>query len=106
MAQVAINENRVKLSAADDFVEWDGYRAVLGIFWVSDAATDRDIAADDDFLLEDGEGYGIISRRCEALTEDTGLQVVIPYPGLPVKSGLKAEVMDGGVCWVWLAPEN
>jgi len=65
--------------------------------WVSDEITNKDIAADDDFLLSDIKGNRIIGMRGEA----TGAILKDgPYnPGIP-SDGFVVTTMDGGVCYV------
>ena len=71
---------------------------VIGIFWIADQTENKDIAADDDFLLSDGNGDRIIGKRASFIGDDLG---VTYGPGLPCK-GVTITTMDGGVCYVWI----
>lgn len=65
--------------------------------WVSDEGADKDIAADDDFLLSDIKGNRIIGMRGEAVG---AILKDGPYnPGIP-SDGFVVTTMDGGVCYV------
>lgn len=75
-----------------------GIVKVIAIYWVSDQTTDKDIAADDDFLVSDGNGHRIIGKRAEATGDDLG--IVFPQPF--VSNGLVITTMDGGVCYVFV----
>jgi len=74
---------------------------VLSIAWVSDQETGDDIAASDDFLLDDSStGRRIIGKRAHSAGDD--LYVSYPLPGKEVP-GLYMTTMDGGVCYIELA---
>ena len=75
-----------------------GTKEILMIAWVSDQASGKDIAADDDFLLSDANGNRIIGKRAEVAGDDLGL---VPCQPLPV-NGITVTTMDGGVCYVWV----
>ncbi len=70
---------------------------VRTVVWTSDEATNADIAADDDFLLEDEDGTRIVGKRAEAAGD--GLEIHFGDKGV-VSSGLKVEELDGGVVYV------
>jgi len=75
-----------------------GKVVITAVVWVSDSGTNLDIAADDDFLLSDGNGMKIIGKRAESAGDD----LYIPFwGGLPV-NGVTLTTMDGGVCYVYL----
>ena len=69
------------------------------VVWVADdlGATDRDIADEDTFQLEDAAGNIVVSKKAEAAGD--GLEICFPGDGIPV-SGLKAEELDGGIIYV------
>ena len=85
-------------TTAEEEETLSGFYQLLGIFWTSDESTGNDIAADDDFLLTDGDGLRIAGKRAESAGDDFG--VVISYPGLPVK-GIKVKKSDGGILTIW-----
>ena len=75
-----------------------GIKHIIGIFWVEDQTTDKDIAADDDFLLSDADGNRIIGKRAAGMGDDLAIT-----PCRPLKvDGITVTTMDGGVCYVWL----
>ena len=75
-----------------------GFYQILGIFWTSDEASAKDIAADDDLYITDKNDLKIISKRAESAGDDLG--IVCSYPGLPVQ-GFKVKIMDGGTLTIW-----
>ena len=77
-----------------------GFHKILGIFWTSDETTGKDIAADDDMYLMDGNNLKIISKRAVSAGDDVG--ITIGYPGLPV-TGFKVRDLDGGTLTIWRA---
>lgn len=66
------------------------------VVWASDQGTNLDIDADDDFLLEAGDGTRIVGKRAEAAGD--GLE--IHFGSGVVVSGIKAEDLDGGVVYI------
>lgn len=90
--------NRISFDAAAQ--EVTGNKWIIGIFWTSDEAGNRDIAADDDFLLVDSNDKRIAGKQAKFAGDDFG--ITIARPGLPV-NGIKTSKMDGGVCDIWLA---
>jgi len=68
---------------------------VYAICWVSNEASNRDIAADDDMLLTDIDYNPIIGMRAEGTGND--LQI---YLGGLVFNGFRATVLDGGNLWI------
>lgn len=75
-----------------------GDQKVTMIAWVSDQASNKDIAADDDFLLSDTLGHRIIGKQAKFAGDDL---CITPCKPLPVK-GLSVTTMDGGVLYVWV----
>lgn len=70
---------------------------VRAVLWTSNEGTNLDIAADDDFLLENGDGTVIVGKRAEATGD--GMEISFGDKGITV-SGLKVEELDGGVVYV------
>ena len=70
---------------------------ITSIAWTSNGADTKDIAVDDDMLLEDGNGTAIIGKRAEAAGD--GLEMSF---GVGIDAtGLKAEDLDGGYLYVF-----
>lgn len=78
--------------------EITGLHYLLSISWVSDDGTNKDIAADDDFLLEDSNGFRIASKRAEAAGDDFGKPFSAPLP----VNGIVLKKLDGGICYIYL----
>lgn len=76
-----------------------GTHYIKMIAWVSDQASTKDIAADDDFLLSDADGNRIIGKRAEFAGDDLG--ITVPGNPMPV-NGITVTTMDGGVVYVWV----
>jgi len=74
---------------------------IQAIFWVSDAASNKDIAADDDFEVTDGDDRMVVSKRAEGVT-DWGNFV---WPQGKRVSGIKVTTMDGGICYIYRGRE-
>ena len=77
-----------------------GQQYITMIAWVEDETSNKDIAADDDFLLSDSKGNRIIGKRAAFAGDDLG--IVVGYPGLPV-DGITVTALNGGVVYVWVA---
>ena len=75
-----------------------GARRVIAILWQSHGSADNDIAADDDFEVQNGNGDVIVCKRAET-TADC-LELVFGYPGFYV-DGLNVATLDGGVCLIY-----
>jgi len=73
---------------------------IVAILWTSNSGGSLDIAADDDFVLQDSNGSVIASKRAEAAGD--GLELSFGFPGLWV-DGISVTTMDGGVCHVYEA---
>ena len=71
---------------------------IRAVVWSSNEGSNLDIAADDDFLLEDADGSVIVGKRAEPA--GAGLTVYFGERGV-VASGLKVEELDGGVVFVY-----
>ena len=79
-----------------------GIHTIIAFFWTEDTA--RDIAADDNLVINDGSGK-LIYKKTAAGTPATApndASVVIGYPGLQV-DGFAVDALDGGILTVWLA---
>lgn len=68
------------------------------IAWVSDAASGKDIAADDDMVLLDNDSNRIISKRAEAATDG----LVFNFPDNFKVAGLNMATITGGVCYLYV----
>ena len=79
-----------------------GLHTIIAFFWVEDGA--RDIATDDDLIMQDGARKIIYQSTAAGtpLTASSEKSVVIGYPGLQV-DGFQVEALDGGILIVWLA---
>jgi len=75
-----------------------GTQRVVAIVWTGTEATDKDIAANDDFAVTDTAGRIIIEKRASAIGDDFG--IVFPRP-IPF-DGLIVTKLDGGVCYIYL----
>jgi len=78
-----------------------GRHQITGLFWVEDAA--RDIAADDNLKIVDGDGLIIMEKTAAGTPATASNELIIPIadPGLMVH-GFKVELLDGGILIVWL----
>ena len=94
-AAVTEGGNVIQMTAADDTTTT--VVTIRAILWVSDQNSGKDIAADDDMLLEDAAGVAIVGKRAEAAGD--GLEISFPGNGITV-SGLKAEDLDGGYLYI------
>lgn len=72
---------------------------IRAIAWVSDQASNCDIAADDDLLLSDSTGVRIIGKR--ASFSGDGLEMY-HFPQDYIVNGLTMTTIDGGVCYIWV----
>jgi hypothetical protein len=68
------------------------------VAWVSDQASNCDIAADDDFLISDANGGRIIGKRAEEAGD--GFDMVF-FPPNYTCEGLTLTTIDGGVCYLY-----
>ena len=75
-----------------------GERKIIGVFWVEDQTSAKDIAADDDFLLSDADGNRIVGKRAAGAGDDLAITPCRPL----VVDGITVTTMDGGVCYIWL----
>lgn len=71
---------------------------IMGVYWMSDQAANKDIAANDDFLLSDAAGNRIAGKRAEAAGD--GLELSLAKPQFV--NGFTVTTMDGGVCYIWI----
>ena len=76
-----------------------GPQQIIGIFWTEDDASNRDIAADDDFTLTQTSGVRIIGKRAAFAGDDFGATPAKPL----IVDGIICTELDGGVCYIWLA---
>lgn len=81
-----------------------GSHRILGIFWVEGKGSGQDIAADDDLVINDGDGNLIYEETAAGTpaTASNAVRLVIPNPGLPVV-GFSVKELDGGILIVWTA---
>lgn len=90
--------NVIYFAAADQEIAQPFSFRIRAVVWTSNQGSNLDIAADDDMLLEDGDGNPVIGMRAEVA--DSTLQISFPGNGVVV-NGLKAEDLDGGVLFVY-----
>jgi len=95
-APTQVNNQVIYFDAADQEITDINFR-INAVVWVSNEGGGKDIAADDDMLLEDAAGQKVVGKRAEAAGD--GLELSIPNGGIVV-TGLKAEDLDGGVLYV------
>ena len=76
-----------------------GTQHIMAVVWVSDQTSNKDIAAEDDFLLSQTNGDRIIGKRASSSGDDLGLCPCKPL----IVDGITLTAMDGGVCYIWLA---
>lgn len=70
---------------------------VQAIVWTGTEATDKDIAANDDFALAEANLAIIAEKRASAAGDD----FAITFPS-PIKfAGLNVTKLDGGICYVY-----
>ena len=93
------------VSTSAENAKLSGRHQILGIFWTEDEATARDIAADDDLIITDGDDVRIIGKRAAGTPATASNDLILPIadPGLPVV-GFKVAALDGGVLTVWAKP--
>ncbi len=70
---------------------------IYAIAWVSDQATDKDIATGDDMLLTDTDGNRIAGKVAKSAGD--GLEMPI-FDGCRV-NGIRADDLDGGIVYVF-----
>jgi hypothetical protein len=95
-AAPTVEENQVLVFTAADQETTKGF-CISTIAWLSDQNSGKDIAADDDMLLENGVGTTIIGMRAEATADD----LQISFNPCIYANGLKAEDLDGGYLHVY-----
>jgi hypothetical protein len=93
------NSTSTKVLYFDTAASITGPYQIIGIFWLADEATNKDIAADDDVLITQANGERIIGQRAE-FTGDS--LKVTPCRPLCVE-GITVSALDGGVVYIWLA---
>lgn len=71
---------------------------IQAIAWISDETAGKDIAADDDFLLSDANGYRIFGKRAEFAGDDA----YVTFPNGYNANGITVTTLDGGYFYVYL----
>ncbi len=74
-----------------------GHITIQAITWTGTQATNRDIAANDDFELLDGSGNWVAGKRAQVAGDD----YAITFPLGLRKSGLNLTALDGGICCIY-----
>ena len=97
MAGPTVESGNVIVFTAADQETSSAFR-IRAVAWTSDQAANKDIAVDDDMLLEDGSGIRVIGKRAEAA--GVGVEMSFPGDGLTVM-GMKAEDLDGGYLHIY-----
>lgn len=75
-----------------------GPQRVQAIVWTGTEATNRDIAANEDFAVTDSMGNSIIEKRAIAAGDD----LVLYFNPVKEFNGLTVSKLDGGVCYIYL----
>ena len=75
-----------------------GTTYVNAIVWTGTEASNKDIAANDDFAITDGNGAIIIEKRAAAVGDDLGIGFPTPLP----VTNLTVSKLDGGVCYIYI----
>jgi len=73
--------------------------SIQAILWVSDDATNKDIAADDDMKILDEKGGNII---CSKRAETSNDNLEISFPKTLHTQGIYVEELDGGVLLIYI----
>ncbi len=96
-----LNSNPIYINTEGATSAKSGPLRLLGVAWVSDeTGGDRDIVANDDFLLHDGAGgHRIIGKRALSAGDD----LYITWPGGLMVNGTYVTTLNGGVCYIYLA---
>lgn len=70
---------------------------IRAILWTANEATNRDIAADDDFEVQNASGNPIVGKRAATAGDD--FKIEFGEKGFPV-NGVSVTKLDGGVCYI------
>jgi len=91
-----------------EFLRWEaadstgitGSLDVAMLAWCSTDGTNRDIAGDDDFEIQDQNSVVLLKKRAEAVGD--GIDPIVFPPGSLILDGIKVTKLDGGEFFLWL----